>query len=109
MGWTATDDPTAQLRLKFSSLSAAIDYAEREGLDYDLVEPPARRPITKSYRETIAESCPAPGSRTRAVASMSGDRLRPRQAHELEVNHGLRISHPVEGEISSTGPTRRLL
>ena len=32
MGWTATDDPTAQLRLKFSSLFAAVDYAEREGL-----------------------------------------------------------------------------
>ena len=92
MCWTATDEPTAQLRLKLSSLSAAFEYAEREGLDYYLVEPPARRPITKSYRDTIAESVPRTPSRTRARASMAGDRLRPGQAHELEVNHRLRIS-----------------
>jgi len=43
MGWTATDDPFAQIRLSFPSLASAVGYAEREGLDYTIVEPPAKR------------------------------------------------------------------
>ena len=53
MGWTASDDPFAQIRLTFPTLEAAVDYAEREGLDYAVVEPPARRPVRKTYWETI--------------------------------------------------------
>lgn len=47
MGWTATDDPFARIRLSFPSLATAVDYAEREGLDYTVVEPPARRPARR--------------------------------------------------------------
>ncbi len=54
MSWTATDDPFAQIRLRFPSLSAAVSYAEREGLTYRVIEPPARRRISKTYREAIA-------------------------------------------------------
>ena len=54
MGWTASDDPFAQIRLRFPTLAAAVDYAERQGLDYRVVEPPVQRRIPKSYRETIA-------------------------------------------------------
>lgn len=47
MGWAASDDPFAQIRLSFPSLASAVDYAEREGLDYTVVEPPARRPVRR--------------------------------------------------------------
>ena len=53
MGWTASDDPFAQIRLTFSTRAAAVDYAEREGLDYAVVEPPVRRSVRKTYWETI--------------------------------------------------------
>jgi hypothetical protein len=43
MGWTASEDPFAQIRLTFPDLSSAVDYAERQGLDYQVVDPPARR------------------------------------------------------------------
>jgi NADH dehydrogenase len=43
MGWTASEDPFAQIRLMFPDLSSAVDYAERQGLDYQVVDPPARR------------------------------------------------------------------
>jgi ETC complex I subunit conserved region len=43
MGWTASDDPFASVRLTFATRSAAIDYAERHGLDYEVIDPPARR------------------------------------------------------------------
>jgi HSP20 family protein len=42
MGWSATDDPFSQIRLKFPALTAAVDYAERKGLDYEVIDPPAR-------------------------------------------------------------------
>jgi NADH dehydrogenase ubiquinone Fe-S protein 4 len=43
MGWTASEDPFASVRLTFATRSAAIDYAERHGLDYEVIDPPARR------------------------------------------------------------------
>ena len=43
MGWTASDDPFAQIRLTFPTLTAAVAYAEREGLDYRVIEPPVSR------------------------------------------------------------------
>lgn len=43
MGWTASDDPFAQIRLTFPSLTTAVAYAEREGLDYRVIEPPVSR------------------------------------------------------------------
>jgi hypothetical protein len=56
MGWTATDDPFAPIRLTFPTLAAAVNYAERQGLDYRVIEPPAKRFIRKSYRDTILGS-----------------------------------------------------
>ena len=34
MGWTAGDDPMVQVELSFNTLSAAVAFAEREGLTY---------------------------------------------------------------------------
>jgi hypothetical protein len=34
MGWTADDDPLAQVELRFGSCEAAVAYAERQGLAY---------------------------------------------------------------------------
>src|SRR3954447_23522205 len=36
MGWTGSTDPLAQVRLTFSSREAAIAYAQRHGLDYEV-------------------------------------------------------------------------
>lgn len=48
MGWTATDDAFAPVRLSFPSLASAVGYAEREGLDYIVFETPARRPVRRT-------------------------------------------------------------
>ena len=53
MGWTATDDCFSQIRLSFPTLAAAVDYAERQGLDYRVVGPGARRRVRKDSRETV--------------------------------------------------------
>jgi hypothetical protein len=38
MGWTGSADPMAQMRLTFPSREAAVAYAERQGLDYEVRE-----------------------------------------------------------------------
>lgn len=39
MGWTATADPFAQIRLTVPTLAAAVHYAERSGLAFTVQEP----------------------------------------------------------------------
>ena len=39
MGWTGGSDPLTQVRLRFSSRDAAIRYARRHGLTYEVREP----------------------------------------------------------------------
>lgn len=42
MGWTSSSDTQAQVRLKFDSKEAAIEYAEEKGIDYIVQEPKKR-------------------------------------------------------------------
>ncbi|HET7408885.1 MAG TPA: ETC complex I subunit [Paracoccaceae bacterium] len=42
MGWTSSGDMNSQVRLRFESKEAAIEYAERNGMAY-VVEAPRRR------------------------------------------------------------------
>jgi len=53
MGWTSSADTRSQLRLFFTTREEAIAYAERHGLDYDLIEPMTRRPNIKSYADNF--------------------------------------------------------
>jgi len=42
MGWTGSDDTRGQVRMRFDSREAAVDYAERHGLAYAVEEPKKR-------------------------------------------------------------------
>lgn len=43
MGWTGSGDMNGQIRLRFDSKDAAIDYAERHGIAYVIEEPKLRK------------------------------------------------------------------
>ena len=43
MGWTSSADTQTQVRLRFDSKEAALDYARDNGIDAVVVEPKARR------------------------------------------------------------------
>jgi len=43
MGWTSSSDTQAQVRLRFSSKAAALEYAEDKGIDAQVSEPKARK------------------------------------------------------------------
>lgn len=44
MGWTSSGDTQSQVRLRFASKEAALEYAEAHGIDAVVVEPKPRKP-----------------------------------------------------------------
>lgn len=56
MGWTSSDDTQTQVRLRFTSKEAALDYAREQGIDAQVIEPHQRhaniRP--RGYGENFA-------------------------------------------------------
>ena len=53
MGWTGSDDTTAQVALSFPSKEEAVAYAKRRGLSYVVDEPRDRRVRPKSYADNF--------------------------------------------------------
>jgi hypothetical protein len=56
MGWTSSSDTQSQVRLRFETREAAEAYASAKGIEFDLVEPKARKPIIRQrgYGENFA-------------------------------------------------------
>ena len=56
MGWTSSADTQTQVRLKFDSKEAALDYAREHGLDAVVMEPHLRKPNVRAggYGENFA-------------------------------------------------------
>jgi NADH dehydrogenase len=56
MGWTSSDDTQSQVRLKFDSKKAALDYAEEHGIEVVVQDPKKRKPNIRpgGYGENFA-------------------------------------------------------
>jgi NADH dehydrogenase len=56
MGWTSSDDTQSQVRLRFSSKEAALDYARSKGIEVQVTEPKKRKPNLRAggYGENFA-------------------------------------------------------
>ncbi len=56
MGWTSSDDMNSQVKLRFDSKEAALDYAKDHGLDAVVTEPKTRKPNIRpgGYGENFA-------------------------------------------------------
>ncbi len=54
MGWSGSTDTRAQLKMRFPSREEAVAYAERNGLDYEVMEPRKRNVRPKNYAENFA-------------------------------------------------------
>lgn len=55
MGWTSASDMQAnQVMLEFESKEAAIAYAERQAIPYQLFEAPTSGPVMKAYSDNFA-------------------------------------------------------
>lgn len=51
MGWTGSTDTLGQLRLRFSSMEAAVEFATERGIPYEVEKPHARKLQLKSYAD----------------------------------------------------------
>ena len=56
MGWTSSADTQAQVRLRFDTKEAALDYARDHGIDAQVFEPHKRKPNIRprGYGENFA-------------------------------------------------------
>ena len=56
MGWTSSADTQSQVRLRFETKEAALDYARENGIDAEVQEPKKRRPNIRpgGYGENFA-------------------------------------------------------
>lgn len=43
MGWTSSSDTQSQVRLRFETKEAALDYAKENGIDAQVIEPHKRK------------------------------------------------------------------
>ena len=56
MGWTSSDDTQTQVKLRFSSKEAALEYAQEHGIDAVVQDPNTRKPNIRAggYGENFA-------------------------------------------------------
>lgn len=53
MGWAGHGDTRNQLRMRFPTRAEALAFCERHGLEYQVIEPKARRVQRKSYADNF--------------------------------------------------------
>ena len=49
MGWESSDDTLTEIKLEFSSKELAINYAKKNKIDFEIIEPKKRKTVKKSY------------------------------------------------------------
>ncbi len=55
MGWESSTDTNSELKLEFSSKDLAIEYAKKNKIIYELIEPKRRKIIKKSYADNFTK------------------------------------------------------
>ena len=53
MGWNGGSSTISQIELKFSSKEEAVNYAKKNGIDYEVLETRERNVINKSYADNF--------------------------------------------------------
>ena len=53
MGWESSSDTLTELKLEFSSKELAINYAKKNKINFELIEPKKRKTVKKSYADNF--------------------------------------------------------
>jgi ETC complex I subunit-like protein len=59
MGWASAGDTLNEVRLKFESLEAAVEFAKKHGLEYTVIAPKDRTIRPKSYADNFRYDRPS--------------------------------------------------
>ena len=49
MGWETNSNTLSELNLEFSSKELAVEYAKKNKIDFEIIEPQKRKVVIKSY------------------------------------------------------------
>ena len=55
MGWESSTDTLTELKLEFSTKELAINFAKKNKIDFELIEPQKRKIVKKSYADNFTE------------------------------------------------------
>ena len=55
MGWESSSDTYTELKLEFSTKDLAINYAKKNKIDFEIIEPKIRKVVKKSYANNFLE------------------------------------------------------
>ena len=55
MGWESSNDTLSELKLEFSTKELAIEYAKKNKINYELIEPQKRKIVKKSYSDNFTK------------------------------------------------------
>ena len=53
MGWESSSDTYTELNLEFSTKELAIEYAKKNKIDFEVIDPQRRKTIIKSYADNF--------------------------------------------------------
>ena len=53
MGWESSSDTYTELKLEFSSMELALNYAKKKKIDFELIEHKKRKTVKKSYADNF--------------------------------------------------------
>jgi NADH dehydrogenase (ubiquinone) Fe-S protein 4 len=55
MGWETSTDTMSEVKLEFSSKELAINFAKKNKIDFELIEPQKRKISRKSYADNFTK------------------------------------------------------
>jgi len=53
MGWETSSDTLSELNLEFTTKDLAIEYAKKNKIDFEIIEPQKRKTVKKSYADNF--------------------------------------------------------
>ena len=53
MGWETSTDTLSELNLEFSSKELAVEYAKKNKINFEIIEPQKRKTVKKSYADNF--------------------------------------------------------
>ena len=53
MGWETSSNTLSELNLEFSTKELAIEYAKKNKIDFEIIEPNKRKTVKKSYADNF--------------------------------------------------------
>ena len=55
MGWESSTDTLTELKMEFSTKALAIEYAKKNKINFEIIEPKIRKIIKKSYADNFTK------------------------------------------------------